>query len=187
MANVIFIGETYIKNTSYIDDNVDVKLLRNAILESQEMRIRPIIGTGIYDELVTQVTNNTKTALNTTLLDTYIAPALKYWVLNDAALILTFKVMNKSIVKRTSESSETIQTTDLDRLLDHFKNRAEFYSERVTKYLVENEQDYPLYTDPGDGVDTVHPTRKNYTQGLYLGNSGDIPKGIDIDLGRRNY
>lgn len=186
MANVLFISEQYIKDSSYIDENVDIKLLRNNILETQDMRIRGIIGTGIYDQLKTQVQNSTKTALNNTLLDDYIKPALKYWVLHDSALILTFKVMNKSIVKRNSENSETIQTTDLDRLMDHFKIRAEYYSERITKYLIENESSYPLYTSPGDGVDTEHPKKNNYTQGLYLG-GGDGSYGLDIDYGRNNY
>jgi len=184
MASVIFISETYLKDSSYIDENVDVKLLRNSILETQEMRIRGIVGTALYDELGTQITANTKTTLNNTLLDSYIKPALKYWVLLDSALILTFKVMNKSIVKRTAENTETIQVTDLDRLMNFFKDRAEYYSERITKYLIENESSYPLFTNPGDGIDTEYPKFNNYTQGLYLGS--DITYTGDIDKGRLN-
>lgn len=184
MANVIFISEQYIKDSSYIDENVDVKLLRNSILETQEIRIRGIVGTALYDELCTQITASTKTTLNNTLLNSYIKPALKYWVLLDSALILTFKVMNKSIVKRTSENTETIQVTDLDRLMNFFKGRAEYYSERITKYLIENESSYPLFTNAGDGVDTEHPKYNNYTQGLYLGT--ELTYKGDIDKGRLN-
>lgn len=184
MANVIFISEQYIKDSSYIDENVDIKLLRNSILETQEIRIRSIIGTALYDELASQITSGSKTTLNNTLLDSYIKPALKYWVLLDSALILTFKVMNKSIVKRTSENSETIQVTDLDRLMNFFKDRAEYYSERITKYLIENESSYPLFTEPGNGVDTEHPKFNNYSQGLYLG--GTTKYDGNIDYGRLN-
>jgi len=186
MANVIFIGEKYIKDTSYIDENVDIDLLTNCILETQDFRVLPIIGTGLYDELKDQITNSTLTALNTTLLNTYIAPALKYWVLHDGALILSYKVMNKNIVKRDSENSDSLQLDELDRLMDYFKVRAEFYSERITRYLVENETDYPLYSDAGDGFDTVHPKKNNYTQGLYLGQT-KVRKGLDIDYGRLEY
>ena len=186
MANVIFITEQYIKDTSYIDENVDIKLLRNSILETQDLRILPVLGTGLYDELKSQITAGSVTSLNRTLLDTYISPALKYWVLHDAALILTFKVMNKSITKRTSENTESIQTTDLDRLMDFFKDRAEFYSERVTRYLVENCSSYPLYDNPGDGYDTVIPKRNNYTQGLFLGVQRSY-KNIPIDDTKKYY
>ena len=169
MANCIFISEQYIKDSSYIDENVDIKLLRNSILETQEIRVRGIIGTGLYDQLVTQITAGTKTTLNNTLLDSYIKPALKYWVLHDSALILTFKVMNKSIVKRTAENTETIQATDLDKLMDFFKDRAEYYSERITKYLIAQSSSYPLFVNAGNSVDTEYPKYNNYTQGLFLG------------------
>jgi hypothetical protein len=186
MANVIFIGEKYIKDTSYIDENVDADLLTNCILETQDFRILPIVGTGLYDELKTQISGGSLTGLNTTLLNTYIAPALKYWVLHDGALILSYKIMNKSIVKRDSENSDNLGLDELDRLMDFFKNRAEFYSERITRYLVENETSYPLYNDAGDGFDTVHPKRNNYTQGLFLGET-KVRKGLDIDYGRLEY
>ena len=183
----IFISEQYIKDTSFIDENVDIKLLRNCILETQDYRVLPILGTALYNELQSQAGGTTTlTTLNRTLLDSYISQALKYWVLHDGALILTFKIMNKSIVKRNSENSETIQTQDLDRLMDYFKDRAEFYSERVTRYLIENSTSYPLYYNPGDGVDTVHPKKNNYTQGLFLGGGASV-KNIDIDYGRNNY
>jgi hypothetical protein len=185
MANVIFISEQYIKDTSYIDENVDIKLLRNSILETQDIRIRSVLGTALYDELKTQITAGTRTALNITLLTDYIAPALKYWVLHDAALILTFKVMNKSIVKRTAENTETIQVTDLDRLMNFFKDRAEYYSERITKYLLENSDSYPLFINAGTGYDTEHPKFNNYTQGLYLG-TDNTQTDLPIDYGRLN-
>jgi len=185
MANVLFIGETYIKDTSYIDENVDIKLLRNSILETQDLRILPILGTGLYDECKSQVQAGTLTALNSTLLNTYVNVALKYWVLHDAALILTFKVMNKSVVKRTAENAEVVSVTDLDRLMDFFKGRAEFYSERVTKYLLANVSSYPLYLTAGNSIDTIYPKMNNYTQGLNL----DTPVnrfGLDVDFGRLN-
>jgi len=186
MASVLFISEQYLKDSSFIDENVDAKLLRNNILETQDIRVLPIVGTALYNELKTQITAGTKTALNNTLLDDYLKPALKYWVLYDSALILTFKVMNKSIVKRTSENSETIQTTDLDRLMDFFKTRAEIYSEKTTKYLLSNLTSYPLYNLPGSTIDTVFPNQNNYTQGLNL-DDNYTSFNLPIDKGRRNY
>lgn len=185
MARVAFIGETYIKDNSFIDENVDVNLLRSEILDVQELRILPVLGTALYEEVKTQITNATVSALNRTLLDDYIKPALKFWVLFDSALIFTFKVTNKSIYKKTSENAETIQATDLDRIMDYCKIRAEFYSERMTKYLIENSSLFPLYENAGDGYDTIHPKKNNYTQGIYLGrNSNNY--GLDVDKGRLN-
>lgn len=185
-ANILFISEQYIKDTSYIDENVDIKLLRANILETQEIRVRPLVGTALYDELTDQINTNTLTPDNTTLLDNYISPALKYWVLHDGAYILQYKIMNKGIVTRSSENAASVQTNELDRLMSFFKDRAEFYSDRVTKYLLENETTYPLYNDAGNGIDTVHPKYTNYTQGWYLDGGREFPKNIDIDYGRLN-
>jgi len=183
-VNVLFISEQYIKDTSYIDENVDANLLRSNILETQDIRIRRIIGTGLYNELKTQINGNTLTALNTTLLDDYVSPALKYWVLNDGAFILQYKIMNKGIVTRQSENTTSVGVTEFDRLVSFFKDRAEYYSQRVTDYLIEHNLEYPLYNNPGNGYDIEHPNNNNYTQGWHLGDDLHIPKGIDIDYGR---
>lgn len=184
-SNILFISEQYIKDTSYIDENVDVKLLRANILETQDIRILPILGTALYEELKTQIDGGSLTSENTTLLDTYISPALKYWVLHDGAYILQYKIMNKGIVERSSENATNIPQNELLSLMAFFKDRAEWYSERITKFLLENDTTYPLYQNPGNGIDTINPKHNNYTQGWHLGDSPNT-YGLDIDYGRLN-
>ena len=45
---VLFVSETYIKNNSVIDENVDMRLILPAIRDAQELRIHPILGTPLY-------------------------------------------------------------------------------------------------------------------------------------------
>jgi hypothetical protein len=78
---VYFISTTYLKDNTPLNENVDDKLLKSAIKEAQEIYIRDVIGSGIYNELQTQAYANTLTALNVTLLDSYIAPCVKYYTL----------------------------------------------------------------------------------------------------------
>ena len=184
MAN-LFISEQYIKDTSYIDENVDIKLLRSTILETQDFRILPILGSAFYFSLKDTAAASWS-ATDRTFVNTYIAPALKYWVLHDGALTLQYKIMNKAIVKRDSENETPIDTRELYRLMDYFKIRAEFYSERITKYLLENSTTFPLFDNYGDGIDAIAPKMNNYTQGLYLGIKRTY-KNIDVDKGRDNY
>lgn len=181
----LFISEQYIKDTSYIDENVDIKLLRSTILETQDFRILPILGSAFYFSLKDTAAASWS-ATDRTFVNTYVAPALKYWVLHDGALTLQYKIMNKAIVKRDSENATPIDTSELDRLMDYFKIRAEFYSERITKYLLENNTTFPLFDDYGDGIDAIAPKMNNYTQGLYLGIKRTY-KNIDVDKGRDNY
>ena len=72
----LFISEQYIKDTSYIDENVDIKLLRSTILETQDFRILPILGSNFY-ALLKDNASSAWTSTNRTFVNTYVAPALK--------------------------------------------------------------------------------------------------------------
>lgn len=178
MAIALFITEQYIKDTSYIDENVDMKLLRDVIELAQEKYILPLLGTGLYNQIAAQIVAGSVSAANTTLLDSYIQKALKWWTLYEALDILTFKFTNKSVVKKNSENSQSVNTDELNRLFDSFGNNAEMYSERLTKYLVENVSTFTLYSNPGTGSDTIHPKKSSYRTSIYLGDDGCCNKSL---------
>lgn len=171
MAIALLVSEQYIKDTTVIDENVDMKLLRDVIELCQDKYIIPLVGTGIYNELQTQILANTLTALNTTLLDTYIAKAMKWWVQYEGVDVLTYKFNNKSVSKKTSENSQPIDMEEIRRLMEKFRTNAEMYSQRITQYLLANLTSYPLYSNAGSTIDTIHPKSQSYTTGIYLGNS----------------
>ncbi len=170
MANVaLFMTEKYFKDLSYVDENMDVKLIRPVIVEAQELRILPLIGTGLYDELSTQVlTPASITALNATLLN-LIRKSLRYWTLFEGVDSFTFKFKNRSIVKQNAENTTTIETNDVVRLKEQFRDKAQIFDERITRYLIENSAAYPLYYNPGTGADTIFPKKNNYQTGIFLG------------------
>lgn len=183
MANY-FIHPNEIKATAYVDENVDDKLVTNAISIAQDLYILPIIGSGINDELRTQIGASTLSVLNTTLLSTYIVPALRYWVLYELAEPMTYKFTNKSIVKKKSENSEAIDFKDLMALKDKFMNIAQWYTERLKFYLIQNEASHPLYFNPGTGVDVIHPQKASaFSCGWYLGEQpANVPDYIKAEF-----
>ena len=129
------------------------------------------MGTALYNELLTQIRTNTLTAANTTLRDEYVNPAMKFWTLAEGAMLFTYKIRNKGIVTQTSDNANPAPISEIDRLVKIFEAKAQAYSERITRFLIENDTTYPLYTDAGDGVDTIHPKRDNYNIGWYMGNT----------------
>jgi hypothetical protein len=171
MEIALFLDEDYIKEMSFLDENVDVKLLGSVIMEAQDIHIHPLIGSGLYNEIKAQIIAGTLTALNTTLLNDYLAKSLKWWVFHEGIDVLNFKFTNKSVMKRTSESGNAVEVSDIKRLSEKFKNKAEWYDKRVVEYLCENDGSYPLYNNPGTTADTIHPKRNAFTSGLYLGGS----------------
>lgn len=168
--SVIFISETYVKENTPLNDNVDFNQLIPDIEAVQDMYIEPLIGSGIYNQLKTQITGNTLTVLNQTLLDNYILPCLKWHIMAYSPVAIHFKFTNKGVVvKQGGDSSTPANLEELNKVASEYEKRAEFYAERLIKYLAENHTLYPLYNDPGNGIDTVYPKRNGYTTPLVLG------------------
>ena len=168
---VIFISEQALKDSSIINENVDMKLLLPTIKLAQEKYVLPILGTALYNELKTQITNATLTVLNETLLDDYIQPCLIWWIMAESPMPLTYKFMNKSVATRSSENANAASLNDLLKLEERFKDNAQWYSQRVANYLLENSTQYPLYLNPGNGIDTIIPKKSVYSTGMFLGNT----------------
>lgn len=168
---VIFISEQALKDSSIINENVDMKLLLPTIKLAQEKYVLPILGTALYNELKTQITSATLTVLNETLLDDYIQPCLIWWIMAESPMPLTYKFMNKSVATRSSENANAASLNDLLKLEERFKDNAEWYSQRITNYLLENSTAYPLYLNPGNGIDTIVPKKTMYSTGMFLGNT----------------
>lgn len=178
MATALFIKEDYIKENTLIDENVDTKYITITIADAQRMHILPILGTALYNEISTQILNDNVSSANQTLLDDYIADALKYWVIFEGIDLFNYKVTNKAIMTKNSDNSQPIQQDDVIRLMDRNKDKAEFFSERITKFLCANESTYPLFINAGNDVDTVHPNRSNYNTGWVLDTN---TYGLDVD------
>jgi hypothetical protein len=159
----------WVKDNSPIDDNVDPKLLRNAMRTSQDGYIRDLIGSGLYDEILTQINASTLSANNQTLINQYIAPCLLHYIISEATVPMTFKFMNKSISTRTSDNSNPIDIDQLTTIANHYKNKAEYYANRLTAHLMEYSTTYPLYLNAGSGIDTIHPSSTTFFSGIYLG------------------
>ena len=167
----LFLNPTQMKANNFLDENIDEKYIRVAIEVAQQMWIEPIIGSGIYDELQTQINAGTLTALNTTLLTDHIQPAMEYWTLYELVEPLLYKFNNKNIAKKNSDNSSPIELNEAVHLKNKFKNIAEYKTERLRLYLIENETDYPLYLNPGTGTDVINPTGSGLVSGsgFYLG------------------
>ena len=154
-----------------MQDNVDPKLIKPTIKQAQDMFIEPILGTGLYLELQTQIANDDVSVLNATLLDNYITDCLCWYVASEMVMSLGFKLTNKNVLKKTSENSDVPSVSELFDVLEYYKNKGEWYAQRITNYLIENDVDYPLYDNPGNGADVIHPNSTSYSNGFYLGNT----------------
>lgn len=175
-----FISPAKIKAETFVDENVDEKTLTQSIIYCQEEYTKNILGTALYNEIKGQIEAGSLTADNTTLLQTYIQPALKWWVVYEAMDELHLKAMNKGIMEKSSDNSQPANLNDILELKNKYRNRAERMDQKTINFLCENDTTYPLYINPGTGADTIHPKSSTYDTGWYLGNSSE---GYDTPTG----
>lgn len=177
MANLgqLMIDEEYLKESSFVDENVDMKILNLCVWDAQRLKVLPVLGTALYNEIIGQIEAGTLSSQGTTLTNRalvrdYIAPALLYWTLYDAVDIMSFSFSNKGVMRKRSEESNPAETEDLKRLKAFFADKAEAFDKRTMLYLLANNDTFTLYLNPGTSVDTISPKRKPFFSGIYLGN-----------------
>ena len=180
MSKALFISENTLIENSVISENVSYTQIRPTIVKVQEMHIQPAVGSALYAELVTQVIAGTLSANNTTLMQTYIQPAIIQWMYFELPMVLSFKYMNKGMDRRTSTESNPMSVDEVFKLMDKVKNDAEWYTERITRYLKENHASYPLFDNPPTAIDAIYPNGSSYETGMALGRRGRFRDPIDF-------
>lgn len=200
---VLLISEQYIKDNSLIEGNVEAKLLTPMIILSQDKYILPLLGTTLYNDILSQVVANTVSSDYQSLLNDYIQKALLWYVQAEAVLPLSYKFTNKNVMQKNSDNSVPATMSDLLKLKDQFLNDAEYYANRCRLHLLANPDTFPKYRQiTGNSIETVRPETTPYQTGfaltptyppneripfhiLYDGPNGWIPEGYDPDTDYR--
>lgn len=168
---VYIISTDYLKTHTVIDLNVDDNYLKRAILDAQQFHIRRLLGSNLYDTIITKIENSQLTGHYQTLVDDYVADTLLYYSFHEAITWLLYKVENKSVVKKNSENSSPIELNELSLLREDISNKAEYYAEKTIKYLCANSSLFPEYLSGTNSLDDVAPDKNvQYDSGMYLRN-----------------
>ncbi|CAB4153001.1 hypothetical protein UFOVP617_44 [uncultured Caudovirales phage] len=169
--NTLFISVKTIKERTGLHANVDEKLILPEILTSQDMYILPALGTALYNRLQDGIDADDLTADETDLLDTYITNCLVYYVMSELPMGLSYQFYNKGVVRKSSDNTDMPSAQDMIDVANRYKARAEFYKQRLVKFLRQSSTTtvFPLYNNPGNGVDTIRPDIEAYTTSIWLG------------------
>lgn len=170
MAKVLLISEQYIKTNSIINNNVDGMYLCPAIETAQDMGLQPLIGTKLYNKIMDLVEDSSISGATDykLLLDEYILPYLLNKVTADIQLPLSFKMRNQGVIQQTGENTYIPSMKDVQYMVQHYQNQADFYGNRMTDYLRANRSKYPEYCS----IDSCADMPSNggaYNTGIYLG------------------
>jgi hypothetical protein len=170
--NILFISVDTIKDRSGLHLNVDEKLVKGEIKAVQDMYILPALGTALYDRLQAGITANDLTQLEINLLNNYIVDTLVNFTLAELPQGLSFQFYNKGLLRKSGDNFENPSMQDMIDIANRYRARAEFYKQRLIKYLRQNIVDFPLYSNYGSGIDAIKPERDAYNSTIWLGDTG---------------
>jgi hypothetical protein len=79
---------------------------------------------------------------------------------------LRFKTENGNIYSKTSETGTALSTEEAQHLREEVRNNAEYFTERMIKYITNNTSSFPEY-NTNSGAD-ISPDRNAYYNGMNL-------------------
>lgn len=166
--NTLFISVQGIKDRTGLHANVDEKLVLPEIKTAQDMYILPTLGSTLYNRLQAGITANNLNANEVILLNNYLADCLIYYVMSELPMGLSYQFYNKGLLRKSGDNTENPSMQDMIDVANRYRTRAEFYKQRMIKYLRQNNTLYPEYLNFTSGIDTIVPDLEGYTTSLYL-------------------
>ena len=155
-----------LKKNSVISGNLDDDKLNFVIKNAQLIHIQNYLGTDLYDELQVKALAGTLSAVQELLIDDYISDMLVWWSLTEFVSVGAYTISNKGILKHTDETAETVSKAEIDALVLRYQKTAEYFTERLVRFLCANSTDYPEY-NTNSGSD-INPEKSSTYGGLFL-------------------
>lgn len=158
MNDVLLITVDDLKEVTSIPNSMQTELLEPYLLIAQGYYCDNLLGDALVGELKNQITGNSLTSLNQTLLLQYIRPVIAYgtW----------FEFMGLNTTKTTQVGEvKDPDTPDQESIVfkrQNIKDKITFFQEQMKKYLEKNLISYPLYR-------STCSVNNSYSNGIYLG------------------
>jgi hypothetical protein len=157
MNKVFLINENTLKNETILNDNVGAEYIMPAIETSQDIYLHQLIGSELLEKLYnlinTNTINNDENAQYKTLIDEYITNYLKYKVLAEITIPLAYKYRSSGVMQSNTDHANNSQMKDAVLVQNHYELRANFYADRMSKFLNANSNSFPEYMSTRNNAD----------------------------------
>lgn len=148
MTTTLLISEAKLRQFTDINDNLDSALIKNGVREAQDIELQRILGTKLYDQVLSYVDSGTVPAAYQTLIDDYIQDFLLYAAYYEVLEAIYIRPRNNGLLTpQGGENSSSVDRSMYDVKRQSVKNKKEFYAEILVNYLIENQQTFPLINE----------------------------------------
>lgn len=168
MATKLFISPQEIQQTTVLGGNVDIDSFQFAIDYVQNTIIEPLLGTELFDKIVTDYTNDTLSGDYLTLFDDYVKPITKFESTGQYLAISQYKVTNGGVFKHQPDNAEVVTRDEVQQLVEYYHAQGQVYVQRFHKWIGKNPlTEYKTYQDE------VNAQKMNLTSGWWFGSESN--------------
>jgi hypothetical protein len=147
MARVLLISAASVKQFSGVSSSLDDDLIRPVIDVAQTQHILPLLGGGLYDKLVTDV--SVWAGAYATLMNNYITPCLIQYTILEGVQDWHYRILGGAVGTRQSDNSSSASDSEINRLQDSSRRRAQRYCLLAIDYICKNAASFPEYGAEG--------------------------------------
>lgn len=142
MKITYLISPQSVKDVTNISDNLSEKYILTAIREAQQTELTTVLGVHFISTIEHLIENNEignpEHANIKFVLDNYISYFLIYDVIEKLIPLVSVKLDNAGAVMSENEDTENLSFSDMLKLQDYYRQKSDFYKNRLQKYLRNN-------------------------------------------------
>ena len=144
MTTVFILSEAKLRQFTDVNDSLDTALIKNAIREAQDIHLQRIIGTKLYNKILSDITGSGLAGAYKTLVDDYIQDFLLYAAYYETLEAVFIRPRNNGLLTPTGgENSIEVDRTLFNQKRQSVENKMEFYADKLSSYLSEEQQLFP--------------------------------------------
>ena len=159
-----------IKTNTPMGGNVDSDRLMSLIYDAQVLLLEPILGTKLYDKIITDYATPL-TGLYLQMYTDYIKPILWHSVYADYLRTGNVLASNGGIYTNQPENATASDIESIRYSVKHYQSKADSYIDRLDRFLCDQESNISEYTQNQDNDYDINPDSNiNTISGWFFGN-----------------
>ena len=144
MTTTFIISEAKLREFTDINDSLDTSLIKNAVREAQDIHLQRIIGTKLYQKILSDIDASTLAGDYLTLVSDYIQDFLLYAAYYETLEAIYLRPKNNGLLTPTGgENSINVDRTLFNQKRQSVENKMEYYANRLSSYISDEEGLFP--------------------------------------------
>lgn len=152
----LFITPEEMTYSTILSGNIDIDKYRYVVLNTQISVIEPLLGTLLYDKLISDLEADTLSGLYLTLYNEFVKPITKYESVGQFIEVASYMVDNGGIFKSAPDAKEVVNKDEVQFLAGKYKSLAQMYVTRFNKWICNNTiEEYSTLQDEVNAINDI--------------------------------